>query len=557
MKHIYLGVLAFVLAACSNSDAVIYSGGDILTMNASQPTAEALAVKDGKILAVGGLSDVKSVAGNGAEMRDLEGKTLIPGLIDAHGHFGFGAFVSTLANLQPPPAGPVSTMEDLVTSIANWRAENPKAEWIIGMGYDDSLMEEGRHPTREDLDKISTETPILLIHVSGHLATCNTPCLEIAGVTTDTKAPPGGVIRRVPGTQEPDGVMEETAMGLIMAHMPRPSATEGLKSMKAYQNYLASQGITTAQDGASDPKTIKGMRGLATLGQLKLDVVAFAAIRKMEDFDDTIETSQDYKKGFRVGGVKLFLDGSPQGKTAWLTHPYHVVPEGADADYAGYATMETRDVQALIDKAFEKDVPVLAHANGDAAADQLLNAVTAANAEQGNTDRRTVMIHAQTVREDQIQVMKSEGVVPSYFVAHTFYWGDWHRDSVLGQARASRISPLVSTINAGVPYTIHNDAPVVPPDMMRLMWTAVNRETRSGQILGPNQRVSPMEALKAVTLNAAYQYFEEDRKGSLEVGKLADMVILSDNPTTINPKAIKDIRIVETLKEGETVFVKE
>jgi predicted amidohydrolase YtcJ len=181
--------------------------------------------------------------------------------------------------------------------------------------------------------------------------------------------------------------------------------------------------------------------------------------------------------------------------------------------------------------------------------------VASANDTLGFKDRRTVMIHAQTARDDQIESMKTQGVIPSYFVAHTFYWGDWHRDSVFGEERAMRISPLKSTLDAGVLFTIHNDAPIVPPDMMRLVWTAVNRQTRTGEILGKAERVAPMEALKAMTINAAYQAFEDDKKGSLEVGKLADLTILSDNPLTIAPIKIKDIRVLETFKEGELIFI--
>jgi predicted amidohydrolase YtcJ len=164
------------------------------------------------------------------------------------------------------------------------------------------------------------------------------------------------------------------------------------------------------------------------------------------------------------------------------------------------------------------------------------------------------MIHAQTVREDQQDAMRDEGIVPSYFAAHTFYWGDWHRDSVFGVERASRISPLKTTADRGMPYTIHNDTPVVPADMMRLWWAAVNRITRSGQVLGEAQRVSAAEALKAITINGAYQYFEEDRKGSIEVGKLADFVILESNPLKAEPMAIKDIAVLETIKEGVSVY---
>jgi predicted amidohydrolase YtcJ len=184
----------------------------------------------------------------------------------------------------------------------------------------------------------------------------------------------------------------------------------------------------------------------------------------------------------------------------------------------------------------------------------MINAVAAASEKFGKADRRPVMIHAQTAREDQIDRMIEEGIVPSYFVAHTFYWGDWHRDSVFGVERASRISPLRSSTDKGLRHTIHNDTPVVPANMMRLLWTAVNRITRSGKVLGEAQRATVMEGIKAMTLDGAYQFFEEDSKGSIEAGKRADLVILDKNPMKVDPIDIKDIAILETIKDGETVF---
>ena len=250
------------------------------------------------------------------------------------------------------------------------------------------------------------------------------------------------------------------------------------------------------------------------------------------------------------------LDGSPQGKTAWLTKPYLHPPHGQNETYVGYATLKDEQVQAYIEQAFESNTPLLAHANGDAAADQLINAITLANQKFGKEDRRSVMIHAQTVRDDQIDAMLEQGITPSYFSAHTFYWGDWHRDSVFGAERASRISPLRTSADKGLRYTTHNDTPIVPPDMMRLMWASVNRVTRSGKVLGEAQRATQMEALRSITIDAAHQYFEEESKGSISVGKIADFVILDNNPLNVKPMNIKDIQILKTIKNGEVIYSK-
>ena len=216
--------------------------------------------------------------------------------------------------------------------------------------------------------------------------------------------------------------------------------------------------------------------------------------------------------------------------------------------------MTDDEANAFVEEAFRKGWQIHAHCNGDAAADQFIKAVRLAVAKLGPGDRRPVMIHAQTVREDQLDAMKELGIIPSFFGMHTYYWGDWHRDSVLGPERASRISPAASALKRGIPFTQHHDAPVALPSSLMILFSQVNRVTRSGQVLGPEQRVSAMDAIKSITINAAHQYFEEGTKGSLEPGKLADFVILDRNPLTVDPMAIKDIKVVETIKEGVTIY---
>jgi hypothetical protein len=532
----------------------VYVNADIVTVNDEQPRARAMAVRDGRIFALGSRQSVTGTVDDGAVVLDMEGRTIVPGFIDAHGHFASGSFTTTLADLQPPPAGGVSDMKMLLGELGQWMGVNPDAEWVVGRGYDDSLLAEGRHPTRHDLDTVSRDKPVAVVHISGHLMACNTRCLELAGITAATEDPPGGVIRREAGSRQPDGVLEETAMYGVRRSLPPPDPTAAAGMIAAFQDYYASQGITTAQDGGNDAASIEGLRRMAAAGILEIDLVAFRRFGPGQVIPADFVPTSTYEHRFRVGGIKLMLDGSPQGKTAWLTQPYHVPPRGEGAEYRGYASMPTEALEQLIDQAVARRIPVLAHANGDAAADQLIHAVTRAQKRFGIGDRRTVMIHAQTVRDDQLDAMKVQGIIPSFFSAHTFYWGDWHRDSVLGAERAKRISPLASAAERGMPYTTHNDTPVVPPDMMRLMWASTNRLTRSDEVLGEAQRVAPIEALKSVTLNAAYQNFEEHAKGSLEPGKLADLVVLSANPLEVDPVKIKDIVVLETIKEGRTIY---
>jgi predicted amidohydrolase YtcJ len=322
----------------------------------------------------------------------------------------------------------------------------------------------------------------------------------------------------------------------------------------AAQAVYARNGITTVQDGASSPQQIEDMRKAASEGRFYLDVVAYQHFPDGSSIGEDFAASRTYEGRFRVGGIKLVLDGSPQGKTAWLTRPYIIPPAGQDTGYSGYGTYTDGGVEKLLQEAHAGGIQVIAHVNGDRAIDQLLDLEYRVLSAYPDTDLRTVAIHAQTARDDQLVRMAEMGIIPSFFSAHPFFWGDWHRDQVLGPERAARISPLASAAALGLPYTVQNDSPIVPPDMMRLAWVSVNRETRSGQVLGPGQQASPMDALRAMTINAARQYFEEAEKGSITPGKRADLVVLSANPLTADPSAIKDIRVLETIKDGATVY---
>jgi predicted amidohydrolase YtcJ len=290
--------------------------------------------------------------------------------------------------------------------------------------------------------------------------------------------------------------------------------------------------------------------------KLEIDVVAYPPIMfpGIEKIMQSPYVGQKYQNHLRIGGVKLVLDGSPQGKTAWLTKPYFKVPEGQKEDYNGYASMPDADANRYIAQAYANRWQIITHTNGDAAIDQLLAGIALAKKKYPSTNITPVMIHGQTLRADQIPELKKLGVFPSVFPMHTFYWGDWHRDSVLGPERAANISPTKWLQDAKIPFSSHHDAPVANPDMMRVLSATVNRTTRSGQVLGPDQRVEPVVGLKSISLWPAMQYGEGKSKGSIEVGKLADFVVLSDNPTTMDRLKISDVKVLKTIKEGKTIY---
>jgi predicted amidohydrolase YtcJ len=578
------------------SPATVYLDGDILTMKGSEPQyAEALVVRDGKIVYVGSKPEALKAAGDSATTVDLGGKTLLPGFIDAHGHIADYVGLWGQVDLSPPPVGDTKSIADIQRKLRGALATNPpqSGEFLFANGYDDSLLAEGRHPLRADLDAVSTTVPISIRHASGHLLSANSKALEVLGLGKDTKDPDGGHMRRDPKTGELTGVMEEQALMPFVIRMPQPEPAEWSRRFLEVQKMWASYGLTTAQDGLSQPSVVIGIRRADADGKGLIDVVMypmsllFDKVLKGEQKLDGVEyfapgstlsnmgretppaglpasaTLADpgtakvpvgvYVGHSKIQGIKIPLDGSPQGKTAYLSQPYKVPPTGQDAHYRAYPMMPQADIDAWADAAYKHKIQILVHCNGDAAADMFIEAIRKAQAKYGKPDIRPVMIHAQTVRQDQVDAMKELGIIPSFFSAHTFFWGDWHVNETLGAERAAHISPMAYAWKQGMVFTNHNDSPVVPPDMMRLVWTAVNRVSRSGQVIGADERVSPYVALKTITDYAAYGYFEEGSKGTLEAGKRADLVILDRNPLKVDPMTIKDIKVLETLKDGRTV----
>ena len=575
VRSVLAGLIAAAVAACSTiseapvepsqelaEPAQLYAGGPILTMEGEVPTyVEALVVQDGKIAFVGTLNEA-TVRFPKHTAEDLGGKTLLPGFIDGHGHLYITGLFSLMANLYPAPDGPGESHDALIRSLQAWSDTDDgklvaeKFGWIVGVGYDDSRLVEGKHPTAEELDRVSTELPVMVVHQSTHLASINSKAIEVLGFTSETPDPDGGVIRRNPDGS-PSGVLEESAFlqAAGRAFAKTDAAMQAAAVSEGQQQY-ARWGYTTAQDGRSSPAENAAFVAAASDGKLFLDVVAYPdmqfGISVMEN--GYYNPAAIYRDHYRIGGVKLSLDGSPQGKTAWLTEPYFRPPHGQDPDYVGYPAMPAEQAKALVGKAFENDWQILVHANGDAAIDLLIEAVAEAGVAHSRPDHRTVLIHGQTLRKDQIGGLAGNDILPSLFPMHTFYWGDWHRDSVLGTERAQYISPTRDVLNAGLTLTSHHDAPVTYPNSMRVLDATVNRTTRTNDVLGPDQRLTPYEGLKALTIWAARQYFEEDRKGTLTEGKLADLVILDQNPLTVDPEFIDSIRVVATYKEGHLVW---
>lgn len=545
-------VLPAATLAAPKAEMVI-SGGPIVTMEGDAPeTVEAIAIGGGRIVALGTRAQVEKAAGRRAKHVDLKGRTLLPGFIDAHGHVSYAGQAERMAKLAPPPVGGVDSIAKLQEALRDWlaRAKLPPGAPLVGNGYDDSQLAERRHPTRHDLDAVAADRPVVVLHASGHLASANSFALNAFGITAATPDPNGGHFRREADGKTPDGVMEETALFMALGAIMPKGLDPAVEALVAGEKLYASNGITTAQDGRVMPEQWPALEEAARRGALQLDTVALVSFER--DWPDAVRAriGKDYAGRLRIAGIKLTVDGSPQGRTAWLKDPVPVPPAGKDASYRGYPAIDLALFNAKLADAARNGWQVFVHVNGDQAAQALIDGVRA----QGLSGRRTIAIHNQVVARDQLEAMKALDIQPSFFANHTWYWGDWHRDVALGAKRADFISPQASAWALGLRPSAHNDSPVVPPDIMRLVWSSVNRRTQSGDILGPLERIPVYRALQQVTINAAWQIHEDDRKGSLKPGKLADLVVLDANPLAADPAQLHAIRVVATMKEGRLVY---
>jgi predicted amidohydrolase YtcJ len=556
-------VAVAIVAACSTPEPkaaadTIYAGGDIVTIHDRQPSAEALAVKGGKIVAVGTRAEVeKAHKGASTKVVDLGGKALLPGFLDAHSHYISSLTVANQVNVYAPPAGPGKDVDSIVAELVKFRDANkiPKGEVIQAYGYDENVMPKGRQLNRDDLDKALPDHPVLVGHVSMHGAVLNSAAMTKWGLSAQTKTPPGGVIVRKPGTQEPWGLIMETAYLPIFASLPQPTPAQEVEWSKAGQRLYAQYGVTTAHEGATHLADLELMKRAAAGGATLIDVIAYPFITDLEKVLAKYpkDTWGRYENGLKIGGVKITIDGSPQGKTAFFTTPYLTGGPGGEKNWKGELTFPEPVVTKAVKAVYDMGVPLNLHANGDGAIDAFLRAHEAAAAGDLGKDRQVTMIHSQFVRKDQLDKYVQYKIRPSFYTLHTYYFAEAHIAN-RGPAQAMYISPMRDAIDKGLVPTNHTDFVVAPLDPMFMMWSAVNRISRGGAEVGADQRITPLEALKAQTINVALQYGEQASKGSLEPGKRADLVILDRNPLKVAPMEIKDIKVVETLKEGKTIF---
>lgn len=579
-------------AAGGKADA-IYFNGDILTMATKDPSyAEAVAVEDGRIAFIGTKDEAMKLQGEATKLVDLQGHTLLPGFIDTHGHMVYFGKNMIDADLFGTP-----DMAELIARMKAQAAKTPDGAWIVGFGYRTPSLKERRHPTIEELDQVSADRPVMVVDSSGHLGAGNTALFKLLGLSATTPDPQGGNFMRKPGGTELAGPMEETALFAVRAKRPPFTGELADRAITGAVDLWTSYGQTTAMEcglGLGDDD-IDIVKNAIDKQLLKIDLylcakdtVASKAIdagravaaeyATAESSDDAIarqdliaaqgttapgdtlkkllqarpDLERRYINRVRLGGVKFWLDGSTD--TAWFTEPYANNPPGKTGSYAGFQQIPDEVLDEAFDRFWTSDIQINMHMNGDAAVEQALRAIEKAVAKHGMRDHRPVFVHGSYMRPDQIERAQKYGAIPSYLTS-TIVSGGAAALFLWGGERGNKVMAAHTLEEKGMPFTFSHDAPVTPkPWILPLVDAGVNRATAQGEVIGEKERVSPYVALKAVTSYAAFQIKEEKSKGTLEHGKLADFVILEQNPLKVESKTIKDITVLETIKEGTTVF---
>lgn len=531
----------------------LYYNGTILTMDSQNTMGNAMAIDGDTVIGVGTKESLKGCIDEKTQGIDLQGRTVLPGFYDAHGHFLMTVECQRLnVNLNSPPVGSCANFSDIFEKLRERVTATKRGDWVVGYGFDDTMIAENRFLTRHDLDKVSTDHPIYVGHISGHLGVLNSLGLTLAGIDKESLDPEGGVIRREEDGKTPNGVLEETAVvNAMTTSIPKHDDITKAKAALEMGRYYAEQGTTTAIDA-----------GMFSLGDIRFTQWLYdeypMTVRLLYNVFNTATDASEADLTVRHpmvkrGGMKFLQDGSLQGFTGYLSQPYHT-PFNGDAQWRGYPIQSREKLIEVIEPIHANGQQCIIHTNGDAATDDALAALEHVLNKYPRKDHRHLLIHAQTIREDQLDKVAQLGVQISFFSMHVYYWGDRHNSIFLGPQRTQRLDPMASAVKRGIVCTSHCDSPIVPYTPLLSIHTCVNRLSATGTVYGEDQKISVLEALRAHTINPAIQNFEDDKKGSLEPGKLADFVILDENPLECPPESLKDMTIRETVLSGQTVY---
>jgi predicted amidohydrolase YtcJ len=546
---------------------LVLLNGKIVTMDEAESMAEAVGGKYGRIAYVGSNEGTSSLTGEGTEIIDLGGRTVIPGLIDSHGHIvREGAVREILVDLSEE-AG-IHSIADLQARLTAKAAETPKGEWVSGYQEDDSKLAEKRHPTRWDLDGASEDHPVIISTVGGHFSIANSLAFEMAGVSKDTPDPVGGRFDRDPETGEVTGGLHETAIQVVRPGGPvEPTREQASSGAKTILDECASLGLTCVYDTVRRSE-IRAVLDLKNKGGLPIRVRMDVSVDHYKELEATGIYRGLGDDWARICGLKFFFDGAISARTAAVTEEYLNKP-GISARtaavteeylnkpgfYGVFAT--TREIATeTIMGAYAEGYRISAHANGDAAIAMYLDIMEAAQERYPREDPRNRDIHCTVITPELVERIKDLGILPTIFGPYPYYHGDKLLPA-FGEERLERMFAARSFLDAGVKIAAHSDHPCAPHPPLMALHALVNRTTRAGNPIGRSQKVSVLEALRLYTVNAAYQQFDEDRLGSIEEGKLADMVVLGKDILTVPPEEIINIPVDMTLVNGRVVYRRE
>jgi predicted amidohydrolase YtcJ len=542
-------IVAVFLAAVPAAEPpdLIVLNANVLTMDAKAPVAEAFAVRQSRFVSVGSNAEIKPRAGPKTRVLDLGGKTVVPGFIDAHAHPR--PLYAEDSNWYVIEAGPpkVKSMEDLIAAIRRKAVKTPKGVAITGVGYQETKL--GRHPTRQDLDRGTTDHPVVITHSSGHLSVCNSRALQLAKVTRDTPNPPGGEFQR-DEKGEPTGLLKERAAGMVRSALPRPEVPEAERLAglgNCFRMFLAN-GLTGVHVAGTDPA---GAQKLATARRKDCPVRLYIMLRE-NYIDQALErkraTGPD-EWGVRYGGIKSFYGNSLSGQTAWLYEPY-----ASPADYTGLPPARSKaSLETLVLRIHKAGLQSCIHSNGDREIDTVLDAYEAALKAVPRANHRHRIEHCSVVNEAILKRIKPLNLV---IAPHSYIYEHADKLENFGPARWNWMLANRSLIDQGTVVAGNSDYPISAAVPMLRIHDMVNRKSAEGKVYGPRQRCTVHQALQAFTLGSAYAEFAEAHKGSIEAGKLADFVVLDRDPRKVDPKSIKDIAVVQTVIGGEIVFAK-
>lgn len=522
----------------------------VVTLDPAGTVAEAVAIDDEKIVAIGTNEDILALKDPKTRHLYAHGLTVLPGFIEPHNHMvGFGTSLLGVDVRTPPNRN----LGDILERIRQRAVATPPGQWILGRGYDDTGITDMRHPTRHDLDAASTDHPIIIWHNSGHLLVANSAALEHAGIRAETPDPAGGRIGRFPSRAEPDGILYEMpAMTMATQHIPAYQDDDIRRGFTQAQEDFLRHGVTSIHDAS-----VGRMRGVDILrayqqlrreGALKLRVNMFLQWQFLRDLEFALQSGfgDDW---LRVAGCKIIADGSIQGITAALREPYYCHDEEQ-----GWLIYEQEELNDMVLTLHRQGYQIATHANGDAAIDAVLTAYAKALQAIPRADHRFRIEHCQVCHPEHIQQIHQLGVIPNFFANHVYYWGDRHRDLFLGPQRVQFLDPVGSAIQAGIRPLLHSDCPVTPVNPLFCMQSAASRLTSSRHVLNAPERILVQEAMATMTINAARAAFEEHTKGTLEVGKLGDVVILQQNPFQESPEQLGQIEVAATVVGGQVMY---